>query len=224
MIQHFVCIMRTPSHRLMYRVFKWDQYLNDSEHISTWSTEIRSILYENNMNHVYDVQQIFPVKDIVSKLKLSLLQKQQQLVQIECESKPKLRSFITFKDYKSLPPHVGKPLSFLERKTISKLRLGILPIRLETARYLRPVVPENQRFCYCNSGEIESEFHVLFICRKYDNLREAWLTKLSKPDHFLELSPQDKFKLVLNDPSNVKPTAQYLISLLDLRRLLNDQY
>ena len=125
MIQHFGRIMRTPSHRLMYRVFKWDQYLNDSEHISTWSTEIRSILYENNMNHVYDVQQIFPVKDIVAKLKLSLLKKQQQLVQIECESKPKLRSFITFKDYKTLPLQVGKPLSFIEHKTISKLRLSI---------------------------------------------------------------------------------------------------
>jgi hypothetical protein len=216
MIQHFGRIMRTPSHWLMYRVFKWDRYLNDSAQISTWSSEIKSVLYENNLNHVYDVQQIFPVKDIVAKLKLSLISKQQQLVKIECESKPKLRSFKTFKDFQTVPPHVGKPLSFLERKTISKLRLGILPIRLETARYLRPVVPENQRLCYCNSGEIESEFHVLFICRKYDNLREAWLTKLYKPDHFLELSPQDKFKLVLNEPCNVRHTAQYLISLMDL--------
>ena len=100
----------------------------------------------------------------------------------------------------------------------------ILPIRLETARYLRPVVPEEQRFCYCNSGEIESELHVLFMCPKYENLREAWLTKLQKRDHFHHLSPQEKLKVVLNDPGNVRHTAQYLINLMDLRRLLNDQY
>ena len=107
---------------------------------------------------------------------------------------------------------------------ISKLRLGILPIRLETARYLRPVVPEAQRLCYCASGDIESEFHVLFICTKYENLRETWLSKLQKPDHFLTLSAQEKFNLTLNDPCNVRDTAQYLVNMMDLRRLLNDQY
>ena len=153
-----------------------------------------------------------------------MLLSQQNIIKNECESKPKLRTFVIFKDYKTLPPHVGKPLSFLERKTLSKLRLGILPIRLETARYLRPIVPEDQRLCYCNSGAVESEFHILFICEKYSNLREAWMTKLSRPDHFHQLSTQEKFKLVLNEPSNVRHTAQFLIKLMDLRRLLNDKY
>ena len=153
-----------------------------------------------------------------------MLSKQQELVQTECQGKPKLRTFVMFKDFQTLPPHVGKPLSFIERKTISKLRLGILPIRLETARYLRPVVPENERLCYCNSGEIESEFYVLFKCQMYNNLREAWLSKLTKPENFSRLPPQDKLKLVLNKPENVRLTAQYLVSVMDLRRQLNKHY
>jgi hypothetical protein len=224
MIQHFGRIMRTPRHRLMYRVFMWDRQLNESQQISTWSSEIKSILHEYNLNQVYDFQQIFPVKNIITQLKTCMLSKQQELIQTECENKPKLRTFVTFKDYTTLPPHVGKPLSFIERKTISKLRLGILPIRLETARYLRPVVPENQRLCYCDSGEIESEFYVLFKCPKYNSLREAWMSKLAKPEHFLQLPPQDKLKLVLNEPANVRHTAQYLVSLMDLRRSLNKKY
>ena len=60
-----------------------------------------------------------------------------------------------------------KPLSFLERKIISKTRLGILPIRLETARYLRPVLPEEERLCFCDNNEIESECHVIYKCVKY---------------------------------------------------------
>merc|ERR1711954_306133 len=104
---------------------------------------------------------IFSIKDIIYKLKTSMREKQQVLIKTECENKPKLRTFLLFKDFQTLPrPHVGKPLTFVERKTIGKLRLGILPIRLETARYVRPILPENERVCYCNSGRIESESYV----------------------------------------------------------------
>ena len=224
MIQHFARVMRTASHRLMYRVFMWDRQLNASGQISSWSSEIKSVLYEHNLNSVFDNQQIFVSKDIVGQLKVSMNILQRQLVQTECVSKPKLRTFVTFKDYQILPPHVGKPLSFLECKILSKVRLGILPIRLETARYLRPTLPENERLCYCQSGEIECEHHVIFSCNKYENLRATWLTTLSKPDNFLTLPSSEKFKLVLNKPENVRHTAQFVIKLMDLRRLLNDQY
>ena len=47
--------------------------------------------------------------------------KQLSAVKIECVSKPKLRTFIKFKDFHNRAPHIGKPLSFLERKLISQL-------------------------------------------------------------------------------------------------------
>ena len=99
---------------------------------------------------------------------------------------------------------VGKPLSFVERKTLSKLRLGILPIRIETARYVRPILPEDQRLCYCNSGEVESEYYVLFVCSMYNNLRQTWLKKLCIPENFNRLPKNEKLKLVLNEAENVR--------------------
>ena len=158
------------------------------------------------------------------QLKTSMYEMQQQIVRNECEYKPKLRTFMLFKDFGPLPPHVGKPLSFVERKNISKLRLGILPLRIETARYTKPIVPENQRLCYCESGEIENEYHAIFICSKYNNLRDAWLNKLSIPENFHELGMKEKLSLVLNKPENVRLTAQYIVSFMDLRCLLNKAY
>ena len=103
---------------------------------------------------------------------------------------PKLRTFVLFKDFENQPPpHVGKPLSFKERRIIRKIRLGILPLYIETARYLRPVVPEDQRTCYCGSGLVESEYYILFECQVYKNLREAWLVKLVKSDNFDNFTP-----------------------------------
>ena len=99
------------------------------------------------------------------------------------------------KNDKNMSDHFSNCEHILE---ICKEHKNIPTIRLETARYLRPIVSEDQRLCYCDSGAVESEFHILFICKKYSNLREAWMTRLTKPDQFHQLPPQEKFKLVLN--------------------------
>ena len=105
---------------------------------------------------------MFNIKTTVEELKRSMLIKQKELLKTECTLKPKLRTFLRFKDFDTMPPHIGKALSFYERRVISKLRLGILPIRIETARFSRPVLPEKERVCYCGSLDVESESHVLF--------------------------------------------------------------
>ena len=145
MTQYYSRLVNSPSERLMKRIYLWDKHLNDTSQIISWSSEMKSILYDSNLNHVYDAQQIFPIKDIVKQLNGTFQIMQQTRVEIECKSKPKLRTFVKLKDFKILPPHVYKSLPFLERKMVSKARLGILPLRLETSRYVRPVLPEELR-------------------------------------------------------------------------------
>ena len=123
-----------------------------------------------------------------------------------------------------MSPHMTKPLSFIERKMISKLRLGILPLRIETGSFSRPTLPESQRLCYCGSQEIESEAHLLFQCAKYDNLRQVWLNSLHIPENFIDLSLHEKFVLILNKPENIKQTAKFVVSAMDLRSLINKEY
>ena len=67
----------------------------------------------HNMNQLFDYKQIFSVKDVVSKFKLSMAIKQQNELKVEWEDKPKLRTSITFKDYPQFSAYVGKPLSFV---------------------------------------------------------------------------------------------------------------
>ena len=224
MIQYFSRLMKAPSNRLMKIVYAWDKHLNDVGQINSWSSEIKLILYDTNLQHVYDLQQMFQVKDVVKQLNTALFNTQQEWVENECKQKPKLRTFVKFKDFKTLPPHVFKQLPFIERKIISKARLGILPLRIETSRYIRPILPEEQRLCYCNMNEVESECHVLYNCVKYVTLRQLWLSKLEKPENFLTLPNEEKLKITFNVPNNIRCTAQYLIDLMDLRRLLNTQY
>ena len=224
MIQHFHRLMNTAHDKILYKVYKWDYSLNMTGRITTWVSEVKTILHDHDLGSVFNLQQTFPCKTVVAQLKESMKKSQAEMIKTECEGKPKLRTFMKFKDFDLLPPHIGKPLSFLKRKIISQLRLGILPLRLETARFVRPIIPEDERVCYCGSGDVESECHLLFKCDQYQMLREAWISKLNIPHNFLELPEEDKLRLVLNTPENVRPTARYLVSAIDHRRSLNLTY
>ena len=118
------------------------------------------------------------------------------------------------------PSYISKPLSFVQRKFLAKLRLGCLEIRIETGRYARPRLPEEARICQIcqNQGQTkEDEVHFLFKCETYENERSAWLSSLLKPENFSILPSNEKLKTVLNCDQNVKKTAQYIINIYDKR-------
>ena len=98
--------------------------------------------------------------------------------------------------------YLSKPLSFMQRKTLAKCRLGCIPIRLETGRYVKPRLLENERTCeLCmrdNIFEIENETHVIFHCSSYKGIRK---------------NDFDKLDYVLNEGDNFKATAHYLINI-----------
>ena len=167
------------------------------------------------------------MKAVIQKLQQNLLKVQQTRLELECLNKPKLRTFITFKKFHEMPAYLKRTLSFAQRKIMAKLRLGCLPIRLETGRYSRPRLLENERICqvcYQSNvtsnpyiGEVEHEVHFLFNCNRYEDLRKLWLEKLTLTPDFCLLNVFQKLDIVLNHPENVKITAQYLINAYDLR-------
>merc|ERR1711942_400707 len=71
MIQYFNRIMCTPSNRLLYKIYVWDRNLNESNQINTWSSEVKSILNQHNLTYIFENQQIFSIKDIIYKLKIT---------------------------------------------------------------------------------------------------------------------------------------------------------
>ena len=101
---------------------------------------------------------------------------------LNCLEKPKLRTFVTFKNFGSTPPYLLKPLSFVQRKFIAKTRLSALPIKIETVHYERPKLAIHLRlFPSCNDGQsIENEEHFVFQCAKYSKFRQTWMDKVQK--------------------------------------------
>ena len=119
-------------------------------------------------------------------------------------------------------------LPFIVRKRLSQLRLGVLPLRIETDRYQRVKNDASERFCKqpkCTNNVataagktfyVEHEFHFLLECKQYDNLRNVLLGRLSCPE-FDQLNNQNKFCYMLTRPSVARIVGQFIIDAFDER-------
>ena len=93
-----------------------------------------------------------------------MMGKDQQKLRNLC-AMPKLRTYNLIIDFTSSKAYLWKPLSFTQREAMAKIRLGVLPIRLETGRYERPKLVAEQRFCQqCTLNLPENEIHCILEC------------------------------------------------------------
>ena len=227
MVRLYHRLLNTNNSRLMKKVFLWDKMLNESDRISTWFHEIKSILYECDLTVLFDTGLNFDIRFTSSYMKKKYESIQSNNLLNECTLLPKLRTFMMYKDFTIEPIYVKKPMEFHHRRLIARLRLGCLPLRLETGRYSIPRVPENERTCLlCHkdgiNSEVESENHFLFTCQAYEAERVKWLSAMNIPADFEDLTTPEKLNLVLNESANIKPTAIYIANSLSMRsRLLN---
>ena len=221
MIRQYWRMLHMDDTRLTKKVLNWDRRLNDLEMLENWSWEVKKIFRDCQLEDVYTARE-FHLSSTLANIKEKMDYNQKMKYQEECLKMPKLRTFMTFKVFGSLPAYVSKPLMFTQRRVLGKLQLGCLELRIETGRYNRPRLPIHERSCQICSWPggfhpIETEYHFLFLCPVYKAIRNEWLQKMSLPDNFLSLPDHSKFKIVLNSPNNVKATANYVLEALQMR-------
>ena len=152
----------------------------------------------------------------------------------DCINAPKLRTYNTLFSpeisHVSLVSYPRLIMPFIHRKKLAQLRLGCLPLRIETDRFSRPIVPSHQRYCLqplCKNTienlsdddkQIEDEFHFLLICSQYNQLRNVMFSKIEIPG-FHDFSDQDKFIYLLTSRPAVKYVAQFIVDAFEQRPL-----
>ncbi len=115
----------------------------------------------------------------------------------EMIKKPKLRTYITFKNSYEVESHT---LSFMNRKHRSYLaqyRCGILPLSIETGRW--GSIPLEDRNCkMCDSLVVEDEYHFIFHCSLYNNIRDQFLHVGNTILNINEKNEIDKIKMFMS--------------------------
>ena len=69
-----------------------------------------------------------------------------------------------------------------ERSIMCQLRSGVLPLRIETGRFISDAL--NQRLClFCYTDAVEYEKHFLFESALYNNLRTTYSADIFNHDN-----------------------------------------
>jgi hypothetical protein len=129
--------------------------------------------------------------------------------------KPKLRFYNKFKQVPITESYVSLNLSPIERSYLAQLRLGILPIEVETGRYKS--IPLENRICkLCELANVEDEMHILLICPQYTDLTNIWKNKFKMFVPNLDnLDIGELLNVIFIYP---RITAKYVVNIIEKRK------
>ena len=150
-------------------IFNWDISIKGA-----WARELESILVEIGAHDIFSNRNCINIQAAKETLNSQFYYNWSN----EILQKPKLRTFVTIKHSYGEEKYVRSLLSRQQRSLCAQLRFGILPLHLETGRYRG--VPEEERVCVYCSMDIENEFHFLFYCPLYHDLRLKLFDKCKK--------------------------------------------
>ena len=127
----------------------------------------------------------------------------------------KLRNYCKMKTSYFTEHYCELILPLIHRSVLSKFRCADAHIRLDTGRY--KILAENDRLCpFCDV--VESEIHVLFYCKLYEQLRKPLIGKaLTIKPLFVNLSDIDKLSFILSNRELARIGANICNSILKTR-------
>ena len=131
--------------------------------------------------------------------------------------KPKLRTYIVFKNISEPDNLVKSNLKRYIRSLLAKLVSGIMPLEIETGRYTGTKL--ELRLCrVCNLDYIEDECHFLFTCIAYQLERSSfYLQHIADIGDFMLKTDIEKIAWLLL-PDNIKYSGEFVESLYRKRR------
>ena len=162
----------------------------DSRGHRSWATAVRFILQNNGMGNIWlklnqPENSSVDGSRVLTNLEKRLQDQYQQLFfakiqdhKVKHGSDTKLRFYRLFKNSYSAEKYLSSVPSFKMRQIFSKFRISNHKLRIETGRYSQEKVSE--RTCqFCPSSVTEDEFHLLFTCNLYDDIRETLFSSIS---------------------------------------------
>ena len=169
--------------RLTKRIFLYDLAENGK-----FTSFIYDICENYNIDHSFEHRNTLDLAYIKNRALSDYVSDWQDNV----KSKPKLRTYQKFKDSFGAENYVTSFLPKRQRSLIAQLRLSILPIRVETGRFVQEAL-ENRICKLCNYNVVEDENHFLLNCPCYKDIRDIYFRKITD-DNFYNLTDVMKQK------------------------------
>ena len=193
--------------------------------IQCLSSLVETIFEMADMHDLYLTKMFCPLE----QLKDNLVTEYQSKWLVQCNSMPKLRTYVKFKSSYCTETYVKIYMLRSQRSIIAQLRSGILPLRIETGRFqnkkdalskqVRKLKAEERVCLICKTNDIEDELHFIFECKEYCEFRNEMYDKvLVKKENFMNLSNIEKLNYLMKDECKI--LSEYLVNSWNKRRTL----
>jgi len=201
---------------IQYCIRLWYGYYIIIHNLSphSWSREIQCVMGE--LQFLNNFENKSAVDQNCAKLNAYALRLHSEYWIQTVQSSPKLKTYKLFKNTFETEIYVKLNLTKYERSMLAQFRCGILPLRIETGRYVNE--PLHERICtQCDLQCIESEQLILLECSFYNSIRLSIFGDALQSDFcFTSKSDNDKLKYFLLHAT--RKTAKYLVNAIQARR------
>ena len=168
MLRYWNRLITMENTRLTKNIFNIEYQLSGH-----WCKMIGNIFKNIGLYQLYELKQTCNLK--LCEEKLLELHSLNWLKQVK--NKPKLRSYIQWKDNCCVDKFVSLNLNRSHRSILAQIRSGTLPLEIETGRFKGLKLEE--RVCkLCDENQIESEVHFILLCKCYRKNREQFFNKI----------------------------------------------
>ena len=219
MIHYWFRLVTLPKDRLISHCY-WSLFNNPDIH-DDWMSSIKNIIQSSGLAYLWTDQSMLHSLEpcVISNLTTTMFKS------LECQSLQNANSEINQQNKLHLFKNVDhslKPAPYLSkihgrsvRSLFSKLRLGTLPLEIETGRHIQ--IDSNKRFCkLCHSDKIGNEIHFLFDCPALDATRKPLLDKIiSAFPRLQSLSTKEKTLSIFFNNQLDQPTLSLASTLLN---------
>ena len=208
MVNYWNRLVKMSDNRLTKRVFIYDRERNRDN----WSSDMRIVYLLLGMDDIFDSNTVCNKINVADELsRINNIHWHNEI-----QNKPKLRTYVLFKNNVNIESYVKKHMQKRTRSCFAQFRLGILPLHIETGRYDN--TPLLARTCkLCESEQIEDEYHFLMVCPVYTELRLQLFQKSSiLISNFETSSDTDNFVSLVK--SSQKYVAQFVDAAYQRRR------
>ena len=167
--------------------------------VKNWASNVKALLDVYGFSYIWNGQETMNLICFPTVFKNRVLDVFVQSWHSSVDVSNTLCTYSTFKsafEYEHNLDVLPKSL----RIALSRLRLSSHPLLIETGRYGNNRTERRLRLCtFCNTGDIEDEFHFIVICPLYTDIRKIYIDRYyyKKPSVF-------KFTELMNSSDDVK--------------------
>ena len=210
-IKYWLKITRMEETRIPKKAYKMLYGLHCKDK-KNWASDICFTLYRYGFGYVWENQGVQQVNNFVSVFRQRLHDCHIQDLNCTITSKERYTLYSTFKQLYDPPHYLNEIHNPGLRKWLTRVRLGVSPLRPHITRYSKK--RENINCPFCDNVK-ESEMHVLLICPNYNDLRMLYI-----PEKYYVRPNAFKLALLLADAKHCTLLAIFLTKAFSLRHKL----